>query len=488
MNGNGKRPADTQEAAWIADEDKFVLQQAKKKAAIRVKEGRAKPVDWLAITLRFGDTTRSAFDDEVEDAELEIVDPEGVFHGLDSDQLAELEKDIDVYASLERDKANLEFWHTVDVICKDRRKLKGPKARSQDSVSGDVDKLFSSKTLAELDNLEKQIRAKLRSDEPIDTEYWENLLQSLISWKARARLRMVSQSLVDKQLKGLRQQQAEDASRIRSRLSNALSRAEAPHPDTSTRNATSSTSLDPEPLLKVSAEDSRLRIQDENDFLSSTATERQKIIKLGFVPLRKTPAGSGPSAQAQHLTNKQAAPARTDESSAVAKSLYEREAARGVAEDEEVFASEEQVETAQKPQWAGNYRARKPRYFNRVQMGYEWNKYNQTHYDHDNPPPKVVQGYKFNVFYPELMDKTKTPTYKIVRDDGRKRGQTFAPAGEEDTCLIKFMAGPPYEDIAFRIVDRDWDYSAKRERGFKSSFDKGILQLHFQFKKIFYRK
>ena len=26
---------------------------------------------------------------------------------------------------------------------------------------------------------------------------------------------------------------------------------------------------------------------------------------------------------------------------------------------------------------------------------YEWNKYNQTHYDGDNPPPKTVQGYKF---------------------------------------------------------------------------------------------
>ena len=34
------------------------------------------------------------------------------------------------------------------------------------------------------------------------------------------------------------------------------------------------------------------------------------------------------------------------------------------------------------------------------------------------------------------------------------------------------MAGPPYEDIAFRIVDKEWDYSAKRERGFKSTFDK----------------
>lgn len=486
MNGSKKRPADTQEAAWVADEDKFVLQQAKKKAAIRVKEGRAKPIDWLAVTLRFGDTTRSAFDDEVDDAELEIVDPEGVFDGLDSDQLAELEKDIDVYTSLERDKANLEFWHTVDVICKDRRKLAGPRARSQDSVSADVDKLFSSKTLPELDDLEKQIRAKLRSDEPIDTEYWENLLQSLISWKARAGLRLVSRSLVDKQLEGLRKQQAEDASRIQSRLGNALSRAGATSTVTDTGNAAFDPTLDPEPLLKASTEDNRFRVQEEKDFLDATAAERRKILKLGFVPLRKAPPPG--LAQLPKPTAGQGAPSRTDEISAVAKSLYEREAARGVAEDEEVFASEEQVDTVQKPQLAGNYRPRKPRYFNRVQMGYEWNKYNQTHYDHDNPPPKVVQGYKFNVFYPELMDKTKTPTYKIIRDDGRKRGQTFAPAGEEDTCLIKFMAGPPYEDIAFRIVDRDWDYSAKRERGFKSSFDKGILQLHFQFKKIFYRK
>lgn len=31
------------------------------------------------------------------------------------------------------------------------------------------------------------------------------------------------------------------------------------------------------------------------------------------------------------------------------------------------------------------------------EQGFEWNKYNQTHYDIDNPPPKIVQGYKFNV-------------------------------------------------------------------------------------------
>src|ERR1700716_4138317 len=42
---------DEKEREWVAQEDTFVLKQAKKKAEIRVKEGRAKPIDWLAVTL-----------------------------------------------------------------------------------------------------------------------------------------------------------------------------------------------------------------------------------------------------------------------------------------------------------------------------------------------------------------------------------------------------------------------------------------------------
>ena len=86
----------------------------------------------------------------------------------------------------------------------------------------------------------------------------------------------------------------------------------------------------------------------------------------------------------------------------------------------------------------------------------------------DNPPPKVVQGYKvcfselfcfaihltdiqFNIFYPDLIDKSKAPNYKIIKEPGN-----------DETVLLYFTAGPPYEDIAFRIVNRDWEYSHKR--------------------------
>lgn len=200
---------------------------------------------------------------------------------------------------------------------------------------------------------------------------------------------------------------------------------------------------------------------------------------MGFVPIRQRQVEKSSAAPLNQASNAPVATASTrfsaipnEDFSQATKALYERELARGVSENEEIFTGEEAVSTASRPQWASKYRPRKPRYFNRVQMGYEWNKYNQTHYDHDNPPPKVVQGYKFNIFYPDLIDKTKAPTYRIEREHGRKRGQSFAAAGEEDTCLIRFMAGPPYEDIAFRIVDKEWDYSAKRERGFKSTFDK----------------
>lgn len=89
-----------------------MLQQAKKKAALRVRGGRAKPIDWLAVTLRFIDPAeKSVLDEEVEDHELDIVDPEGVLEGLDNEDLAELEKEIENYLTLETSKSNREYWN-----------------------------------------------------------------------------------------------------------------------------------------------------------------------------------------------------------------------------------------------------------------------------------------------------------------------------------------------------------------------------------------
>jgi hypothetical protein len=125
--------------------------------------------------------------------------------------------------------------------------------------------------------------------------------------------------------------------------------------------------------------------------------------------------------------------------------------------------------------WQDKYRPRKPRYLNRVKTGWDWNKYNSTHYDYDNPPPKVIQGYKFTLFYPDLIDKTKTPQYIVE-----------PCADGNDFVIIRFHAGPPYEDVAFKIINKQWDVHKKS--GFRCIFERGVLQVHFNFMRSFYRR
>ena len=96
----------------MADEDRFVLQQSKEKAALRVRGGRAKPIDYLAVTLRFIDQTeKNILDEEVEDHELDIVDPEGVLEGLGVEDLSELENKIENYLTLETNRSNRDYWN-----------------------------------------------------------------------------------------------------------------------------------------------------------------------------------------------------------------------------------------------------------------------------------------------------------------------------------------------------------------------------------------
>ncbi|EPE09796.1 hypothetical protein F503_07572 [Ophiostoma piceae UAMH 11346] len=455
-NNNNNRPNQNQNPSIMNDEDRFVaesdifvIRQTKKRADIRVRERRGHLIDFLVFNMRFVDEEHDPFDDEDGDEAIEVPSPDDVLATRSEDKLAELEGELDALVTLEKNRPNREYWKALSVLC--RHVVKQIKQNTQNggtsdetdqvlgSVAPEIDRLLRPKTLPQLEVLEKQFKDKLRSDAVIDTDYWEHLLKQLKIYKARAVVSNVTEASRAKRLAMLAERK------------------------TSTKEGNAGD----DGVDDVEEADEADEVEDASGDIMAT---------------NAPPPG----------TERFAAVGNEDYSQAT-KALYEREVARGVGENEEIFAEEVQPAESTssrngKPRWADKHRPRKPRYFNRVQMGYEWNKYNQTHYDHDNPPPKVVQGYKFNIFYPELIDKTKAPTYHITREGGRRKGESFAAAGEEDTCLIRFSAGPPYEDIAFRIVDREWDYSSKRERGFKSVFEKGILQLHFQFKKIYYRK
>jgi len=155
--------------------------------------------------------------------------------------------------------------------------------------------------------------------------------------------------------------------------------------------------------------------------------------------------------------------------------MFKRESEIGMEESEELFSDEHPLNQDTKMYtWVDKWRPRKPKYFNRISTGYEWNKYNQTHYDQDNPPPKIVQGYKFNIFYPDLIDMSKTPQYFLEQSEN------------PDFVVLRFHAGPPYQDIAFKIVNKEWEHSHRF--GFKCTFERGILHLWFSYKKYKYRK
>ena len=101
---------------WVSKEDEFVLKQSKKKAKIRVKEGRAKVIDWLAVTLSVIDPSYDSLEDDSNEPETDVIDPAGLLEGLGLSQLQELVKDIDHYLVLETNHKNRDFWNVCNIV------------------------------------------------------------------------------------------------------------------------------------------------------------------------------------------------------------------------------------------------------------------------------------------------------------------------------------------------------------------------------------
>ncbi|KNE59589.1 hypothetical protein AMAG_18210 [Allomyces macrogynus ATCC 38327] len=341
---------------WEAREDEFQLRQARTRAEIRVKEGRAMPIDILAMALQLA-TSPELFERGFD------VDPRPPYRLVEHltnhpTELKMLARDIEMYMWLEQEPQNQRFWQCLLTVAQDTlRRIEHPDRR--------VTPACATKSRPDLRKQRRASAAATRTDEQYDDHH---------------DVMVVDNSMGD--------------------AGGDAGRSNEPAAATTDADINAKANLTPEQLAK-----------DEPQ----------------------------------------------------------------VAGDDAYLAKE--IDLANKAyNWAYKYRPRKPKYVNRVNTGYEWNKYNQTHYDSDNPPPKVVQGYKFNIFYPDLLDKSRAPTYRIEpKADGTK-----------DTVILRFIAGPPYEDIAFEIVNKEWEMSHRR--GFRCVYDRGVLQLHFQFRRYFYRK
>ncbi|TFK43218.1 mid region of cactin-domain-containing protein [Crucibulum laeve] len=474
-----------QMSEWLSKDGDFQLEQERARAAIRIREKRAKAIDFLALNLKYVNPPSEEEEGKQDDdagLEIDLDEPYNIFDNLSTEQTEELHEDIERYLTLEHADTNLDFWTNMMVICKDRiDRIKADErlgVEAAAAVESDITVLLAGKTYDELVSLQRRIQEKLTSGEPVDTDYWESLLKKLLVWKAKAKLKALHEVVVRNRLEQLRKRQRDEALQAQEELLAGVARsakklASEAVVDTDVREEEVSPediepynrSMSP-PLLditKLPAEEREIDILTQEEDRRNLLEQRRAVAASRYVPKAARPA---PEIQDEE------APSNADLAS---EALYRAEAEKDLDEEEELFNLEENIVNPTSYNWEDKYRPRKPRYFNRVHTGYEWNKYNQTHYDTDNPPPKVVQGYKFNIFYPDLIDKSKAPTYKIVKEPGN-----------DETVLLHFSAGPPYEDIAFRIVNREWEFSHKR--GFRSSFDRGCLSLWFNFRRNFYRK
>lgn len=447
---------------WAAREDEFLLEQAKNRALIRVREQRAKKIDLLLIHQLWWERVPRADDgsdsDESDDGmDVALTEPRAFVDALTPQERDELRTDLASLVRWEKDARKSGVWRDLLLLCEDRARAQedaGP--RLDPSIVADIDALLAEKSVGELEALQASIRAKLQSGEPLDVEYWESMQRRIVVWLSAARLHAVHEVVLTNWITALQRRQRREARRHTQDVAEQLDVPPAPAP--AQPDAWDAAEMEPRGLrlaeLPWDEREQPARTWPEQR--AALLAARRRVLAQPFVPRARAWA-----APPQPL-------ARADE-------MVRREALKAMDVAEEAF-NEDVSLAAQAFQWQDKYRARKPRYYNRVQTGYEWNRYNQTHYDASNPPPKIVQGYKFHVFYPDLIDPMQAPTYRVQPD----------PEGNGETVLLRFSAGPPYEDVAFRIVNRDWDFSFKR--GFRCSFDRGVLQLYFHFKRLKYRK
>jgi hypothetical protein len=472
---------------WEKKEDEFHFDQSKVRSEIRLREGRIKPIDVLSKHLEPSDD----FD------MLEVDEPYNVFKGLTVKEMEDLHEDLKMHLELDRETpTHIQYWEALMVVCVwelaearkkdtlDRARVRGEQPPAEflaeerglhSSIETDVKNLLEGKTYAQLEALQSQIESQMRSGTAKVVEYWEAVLKRLEIYKAKACLKEIHVKMLRKYLEHLERTGVRTENLERDKSLTPV------HEDTEPDVADDQV-LSPERVYEEPAEAEDEEDEDAGSYSPELlhGEEAEEAIDpeedKAILDQKRITVLAEQQKRIKEAMASRPSPAAFTASADDGLEIKAMKAMGSMEEGDALFGSSDEVNVdSQVYWWHDKYRPRKPKYFNRVHTGYEWNKYNQTHYDHDNPPPKIVQGYKFNIFYPDLVDKTKAPVYTIEKD-----------GDSAETCIIRFHAGPPYEDIAFRIVNKEWEYSHKK--GFKCTFERGILHVYFNFKRYRYRR
>ncbi|GIX64841.1 cactin, domain protein [Babesia caballi] len=345
---------------YFRKEDEFMLKQELEKSKLRLQDGRGNELDHLLSS----------------DAPVDSASD--LFKGADRDVLVQHLEHLKACLHFCGEGRLERFLKAIKTIVDVRLVGEAVVKEVSEDVSLKIDSILSTKSVAELEGYESEIKQKLDSGDFVDTNFWEVALSKIPFFKACCVIRDYKRGDL-----------AEDA------------------PTSTTKPATS-------PVRSPAT--SPRAVEPPRDVPDPKFERFMKALKLD---------------SDEHL----------------------------IREDVPY----------------GQSTGVKPRFAARVTMNYDWNKYNLSHYDMDNPPPKSVQGFKFSVFYTNLEDPRSTPQWRLVKD-----------GASTDTCLLVFKGGRPYAPLAFRIPSREWDTDSGR--GFKNFFSDGVLHLYFHFRKLVYRR
>ncbi|XP_046335733.2 cactin-like [Haliotis rufescens] len=439
---------------WEKEENAFMLRQARERTKIRLSQGRPQPIDLLVQYKEKGHA------DHPSNYPLNVIARLGIR------DLGVIAEDIKVYKQMEG--AHCAYWddimNVVDQYLEENN-MDGDGQRRRginQAVSPDVDVVLRGKTSCQLAILRKQIEQKLALKRDVDVSYWECLLHKLRFYFSHARL----QELQKQSAKETFEQMSSELTCVNGHNKKAVTQSRDED-----RQGVSDVSSDETCAAAVG--------QEKEDLKSITRHYIRRSIDLfeeQYSPkylkefeIDKDITVTEPVDDLEKL--------RKDRQHV--REMYNQplhvEHVEHVEHEDDIGFENEYALLKEAYPWGSKYKPRKPRYFNRVHTGFVWNRYNRTHYDLDNPPPKTVMGYKFTIFYPDLIDRSATPKYSII------------PCAEsKDLVVIRFSAGPPYEDVAFKIVKKEWDKSWKS--GYKCAFNGKTLDLWFRFKRTCYRR
>jgi hypothetical protein len=538
QDDQGQTKDDELFSKWVSEEDKFLFEQAKRRSEIRMKEGRGKPIDQLSIYV-YGTTEPIA---------QSIQLPFAIFSTLSTRDLSELITDMREFQRMEQSPSAEQFWMDMLTVAEHEYKEKRAEAARSDptisaaerralesgitdQVRGSVMNILRGKSVAELDTLEAEIRKRMGTGNAFDdATYWTALLDELHPQRARARLRAAHPARVQAALTGVPAIDAAGPSCARpppsaasasatvsavhgathgegaggngSTAAAAAARAEF-GPDSPVMSAqldARDRSFSPE-LVALSAVPEDAIVVEEADDAHMLRLARDDVLnrlrsgRLKHLAPPSTAAATAESkaAETEHADNPDGGAggaavrgglvavgtvvrtgAALDDSERAVQ-MFRAEEQRGDGENEEPF-NEDYGLGHVTYSWASRHTPRKPRFYNRVMSGFEWNQYNRTHYDVENLPPKIIQGYKFNIFYPELANRENTPTYTLR-----------ALPEDPEYAVLRFTAGPPYEDVAFKVLNLPWLHS--RRAGYRCQFDRtNCFQLYFFLRRERYRR